>query len=42
MAKAGDVDKIVTLPIHKQAWELAGVEYKGHTDALEIYFRRMQ
>ncbi|NPA61567.1 MAG: 4-hydroxythreonine-4-phosphate dehydrogenase [Epsilonproteobacteria bacterium] len=40
MAKAGDVDKIVTLPIHKQAWELAGVEYKGHTDALRDIFQK--
>ena len=34
LAKSGAVDAITTLPIHKKAWELAGIEYKGHTDAL--------
>ena len=32
------VDAICTLPIHKKAWELAGVHYKGHTDALRDFF----
>ncbi|WP_415407678.1 4-hydroxythreonine-4-phosphate dehydrogenase [Sulfurovum sp. CS9] len=32
------VDAICTLPIHKKAWELAGVNYKGHTDALRDFF----
>ncbi len=32
------VDAICTLPIHKKAWELAGVKYKGHTDALRDFF----
>lgn len=27
-----------TLPIHKKAWEKAGVKYKGHTDALRDFF----
>ena len=38
MAKEGQVDALVTLPIHKKAWELAGVHYKGHTDALRDLF----
>jgi len=38
MAKMQDVDGIMTLPIHKKAWELAGVKYKGHTDALRDFF----
>lgn len=38
MAKAKEVDAIVTLPIHKKAWELAGIHYKGHTDALRDFF----
>jgi len=38
LAKQEEVEKIVTLPIHKKAWELAGVEYKGHTDALRGIF----
>lgn len=38
MAKEGKVDAIVTLPIHKKAWELGGIGYKGHTDALRDLF----
>ena len=38
MARQKQVDAIVTLPIHKKAWELAGVHYKGHTDALRDFF----
>ena len=38
MAKQKQVEAIVTLPIHKKAWELAGVHYKGHTDALRDFF----
>jgi len=38
LARKGKVDAICTLPIHKKAWELAGVNYKGHTDALRDFF----
>ncbi|MEA1953289.1 MAG: 4-hydroxythreonine-4-phosphate dehydrogenase [Campylobacterota bacterium] len=38
LAKEKKVDAICTLPIHKKAWELAGVKYKGHTDALREFF----
>jgi len=38
MTKSGEVEGIMTLPIHKKAWELAGVNYKGHTDALRHLF----
>ncbi|MDQ7084377.1 MAG: 4-hydroxythreonine-4-phosphate dehydrogenase [Sulfurovum sp.] len=38
LANCHEVDAICTLPIHKKAWELAGVEYKGHTDALRDFF----
>ena len=38
LAKAGTADAVCTLPIHKKAWELAGVKYKGHTDALRDFF----
>lgn len=31
-------DALVTLPIHKEAWFKAGVEYKGHTDMLRDWF----
>ncbi len=37
-ARSKKVDAICTLPIHKKAWELAGVKYKGHTDALRDFF----
>ncbi len=38
MAREEEVDAIVTLPIHKKAWELAGISYKGHPDALRDIF----
>jgi len=38
LSKTLEVDGIMTLPIHKKAWELAGVLYKGHTDALRDLF----
>ena len=38
LAKEKKVDAICTLPIHKKAWELSGVKYKGHTDALRDFF----
>ena len=38
LARNKEVDAITTLPIHKKAWELAGIEYKGHTDALRDFF----
>lgn len=38
LAKKHKVDAITTLPIHKKAWELAGLNYKGHTDALRDFF----
>ena len=38
LTKDKTVDGIVTLPIHKKAWELAGIDYKGHTDALRNFF----
>ena len=38
LARQNKVAAISTLPIHKKAWELAGVTYKGHTDALRDMF----
>ena len=35
------VDGVMTLPIHKKAWEKAGIEYKGHTDALRDFFNAL-
>lgn len=34
LAKSNEVSAIVTLPINKESWSIAGLEYKGHTDAL--------
>ncbi|MGM0622996.1 MAG: 4-hydroxythreonine-4-phosphate dehydrogenase [Campylobacterota bacterium] len=39
LAHEKKVDAITTLPIHKQAWAKAGVEFKGHTDVLRYYFK---
>ncbi len=38
LSKQMEVEGIMTLPIHKKAWELAGVSFKGHTDALREFF----
>jgi len=38
LVKTMDVDGVMTLPIHKKAWELTGVTFKGHTDALREFF----
>lgn len=40
LAKLGAVDAIVTLPIHKEAWKMAGIHYVGHTDALRDIFNQ--
>ncbi|MDY0116963.1 MAG: 4-hydroxythreonine-4-phosphate dehydrogenase [Sulfurimonadaceae bacterium] len=38
LAKNKQVDAIVTLPIHKEAWMKAGIDFKGHTDYLRFAF----
>ena len=38
LAREKQVDAICTLPIHKKAWEQAGIHYVGHTDALRDFF----
>lgn len=40
LAQRKEVDAICTLPIHKKAWEKAGLSYKGHTDYLREHFKR--
>jgi 4-hydroxythreonine-4-phosphate dehydrogenase len=32
VATAGDIDAIATGPIHKEAWQAAGIEFPGHTE----------
>lgn len=39
LVKAKRADALVTLPIHKEAWMMAGIGFKGHTDALRDFFR---
>jgi 4-hydroxythreonine-4-phosphate dehydrogenase len=34
------VDAVVTMPIHKEAWMMAGLTYKGHTDFLRQHFKQ--
>ncbi len=38
--KKGKASALVTLPIHKKAWEKAGISYKGHTEALKDIFKK--
>ncbi len=40
LAKKGKVDAIVTLPINKEAWSRADIEYKGHTEVLSDMFKK--
>lgn len=35
MALRGEIAALVTAPIHKEAWELAGVGFPGHTELLQ-------
>ena len=35
-----DASAVVTMPIHKEAWMMAGLEYKGHTDLLRKHFNK--
>lgn len=36
--KDGKTKAVVTMPIHKKAWELADITHHGHTDALRAFF----
>lgn len=40
LAKENKVDAICTLPINKEAWAKAGINYVGHTDMLRDEFQR--
>ncbi len=40
MAIEKSADAICTMPIHKTAWSLAGIKYKGHTDALRDILKK--
>jgi 4-hydroxythreonine-4-phosphate dehydrogenase len=38
LCETKETDAVVTMPIHKEAWSKAGIDYKGHTDLLRAYF----
>ncbi len=40
LAKNGKVDAICTLPINKESWSKAGINYVGHTDMLRDIFKQ--
>ena len=40
LCEINEADAVVTMPIHKEAWMMAGLEYKGHTDLLRKYFKQ--
>jgi len=39
LCETKEADALVTMPIHKEAWSLAGIDFKGHTDMLRAHFR---
>ncbi len=38
LCETKEADAVVTMPIHKEAWMMAGLDFKGHTDLLRKYF----
>ncbi len=40
MCETKEADAVVSMPIHKEAWKLAGLHYVGHTDLLREYFKK--
>jgi 4-hydroxythreonine-4-phosphate dehydrogenase len=40
LASVKKADAITTLPIHKEAWNKAGIKYKGHTEVLRDIFKK--
>ncbi|TXE89439.1 4-hydroxythreonine-4-phosphate dehydrogenase [Campylobacter volucris] len=32
------LDALITLPINKKAWQMSQINYKGHTEALRVFF----
>lgn len=39
LCKLQDADALVTMPINKEAWQLAGLDFVGHTDVLRKRFK---
>lgn len=40
LCETKQADALVTMPIHKEAWKLAGLHYVGHTDLLRKHFNQ--
>lgn len=40
LCENNEADALVTMPIHKEAWMMAGLEHKGHTDYLRKHFEK--
>lgn len=40
LVKSGDADALCTLPINKESWSKAGINYVGHTDMLRDIFQK--
>jgi len=40
LCETSKADAVVTLPIHKEAWAKAGLDYVGHTDLLRKHFNQ--
>jgi len=40
LTKKNQTKALVTLPINKEAWSKAGIDYKGHTEVLRDYFKQ--
>ncbi len=38
LCETGEANAVVTMPIHKEAWMMAGLDFKGHTDLLRQHF----
>lgn len=38
LARKGIIDTLITAPISKIAWEMAGIRYRGHTEFLRDFF----
>jgi 4-hydroxythreonine-4-phosphate dehydrogenase len=40
LCENNQADAVVTMPIHKETWMMAGLDYKGHTDLLRKHFNK--
>jgi len=40
LCQTNETKALVTLPIHKEAWMMCALKFKGHTDTLRQYFKQ--